>query len=126
MPTTLVFFLLGWLLFVGFFWCGSPKGIVQSTTNEVYNRPDSWYNLAMKYVITVEITNGDRPLKAKDLRGQLLAKFPRTAPKLFRKAIRLLCWPFGANIKIEFVEESHVNQPGGKKGPKRKSPARSN
>jgi hypothetical protein len=59
----------------------------------------------MKYIITVEITKDDRPVKPKDLRGQMVAKFPRVAPKLFKKAIRLLCWPFGANIKVEFVEE---------------------
>lgn len=78
----------------------------------------------MKYVVTVELTHKDRPLKAKDLRGAL-AKFPRTAPKLFRKAIRALCWPFGANIHVEFVEDENVspgaNQPGRKKRQKRKT-----
>ncbi len=63
----------------------------------------------MKYVITVELTHKDRPLKAKDLHG-LVAKFPRMAPKLFKKAIRTVCWPFGADIKVEFVED----EPDGK------------
>lgn len=59
----------------------------------------------MKYVITVEITKDDKPITPKDLKGQMVAKFPRTAPKLFRKSIQMLCWPFGANVKVEFVEE---------------------
>jgi len=59
----------------------------------------------MKYIITVEVTHNDHPLKPKDLKGQIVSKFPKVAPKLFQKSIRTICWPFDANIKIEFVEE---------------------
>jgi hypothetical protein len=39
----------------------------------------------MKYRIVIEVMNGDKPLKSKDLKGQIVAKFPRVAPKLFQR-----------------------------------------
>ena len=60
----------------------------------------------MKFVITVELLQGDQPVTPKDLKAFGTINFLKAAPKAFKRAMKATCWPFNANIGVELVDDT--------------------
>lgn len=73
----------------------------------------------MKFTITVELMQGDRPVTPKDLKAFGTINFVKAAPKAFKRAMKATCWPFDANVTVELVEQV---KPKGKKNGRSKKP----
>lgn len=51
----------------------------------------------MKLVITVDLSSD----------GKL---FVKNAPKCLKRAVRAVCWPFDADVHVDFVGDDEMNQ----------------
>lgn len=69
----------------------------------------------MKFTITVELMQGDKPLTPKDLKAFGTINFVKAAPKAFKRAMKATCWPFEANVTVELVEEPKKEKKSGAK-----------
>lgn len=58
----------------------------------------------MKFQITVELLNGDKPVTPKDLKLFGSINFLKAAPKAFKQAMKATCWPFNANVQVELID----------------------
>jgi hypothetical protein len=64
----------------------------------------------MKIQISVEILNKGRSLTAKDLKVFGAISFMKRLPKVIKKAIKVVCWPFDANVKVCILDVPKVNK----------------
>jgi len=69
----------------------------------------------MKFQITVELLQGDRPVTPKDLAAFGTINFVKAAPKAFKRAMKATCWPFDANVTVELLDEPKKGKKRGRK-----------
>jgi hypothetical protein len=58
----------------------------------------------MKIEISVEILNKGRPLTAKDLKAFGAISFVKRLPKVIKRAIKAVCWPFDAKVDVHIID----------------------
>jgi len=64
----------------------------------------------MKIQISVEILNKGHSLTAKDLKVFGAISFIKRLPKVIKKAIKVVCWPFDATVQVRILDVPKVNK----------------
>jgi len=64
----------------------------------------------MKIQISVEVFNKGKSLTAKDLKVFGAISFIRRLPKVIKRAIKVVCWPFDADVKVSILDVPKINK----------------
>ena len=69
----------------------------------------------MKFQITVELLQNERPVTPKDLKAFGTINFVKAAPKAFKRAMKATCWPFDANVEVHLLDDKPKGKKSGRK-----------
>jgi len=64
----------------------------------------------MKIQISVEIFNKGKSLTAKDLKVFGAISFIKRLPKVIKRALKVVCWPFDANVSVRILDMPKVDR----------------
>jgi hypothetical protein len=64
----------------------------------------------MKIQISVEVFNKGKSLTAKDLKVFGAISFIRRLPKVIKRAIKVVCWPFDADVKVNILDVPKITK----------------
>lgn len=62
----------------------------------------------MKIEISVEIFNKGNSLTAKDLKVFGAISFIKRLPKVIKRALKAVCWPFDAKVEVHILDVPKV------------------